>query len=631
MKGIVKLYLLIFIGIFITMIYLYYTLSKTELHLTKNLEHLFIVQAKDISNNIKKDFQKYMNINQLDESKQLRSDLENRLSLLVSDTFKYIYILKREKSGDYRYLLDGSREEKGEYEQLFTPSSNVWDIVYTKGKEGLIQQKVLDTLWITYLNPIVLDGETKSIIAIDISVKLPKELSLAIEPINEVLNYIFIAIAILLFLLLYQTILNFKTKKDSYTDTLTQAYNRHYLRNFLKRSNIDNYQIIMLDIDHFKRINDNYGHAMGDFVLAEVAKIIKSETRDDDVFIRFGGEEFLLFTKKSAKIYEVIDIAERIRKSIEEEIFTYDETNVKLTISCGITVNIEQFKNINEAIKYADSMLYIAKQNGRNKVVEHQNSLQKRDYIEITDVKEAIDENRLFCQYQAIFDLQTHQVVKYEALVRFKSREDKTIYPDAFLNVVMKTNIYKDITKNVLEIVFKQIKLKKVQISVNLNFSDILDDDIFALIVDEITDNSDLVSWLTIELLEYEPLENSRLMSQRLYDIRQYGVQIAIDDFGSGFANYTVFNSIPIDMIKIDGSLIKDINTSELSYSIVKSIAMLANELNIAIIAEYIENKQILEILKTLNIKQGQGFYLAKPQNTIMMNNSGDINEKKVE
>jgi len=430
-----------------------------------------------------------------------------------------------------------------------------------------------------------------------------------------ILSYIFISIGFLLLILLYQTILNLKTKKESITDPLTEIYNRQFLRDFIKKVDIQKYQIMMLDIDYFKKVNDVFGHDTGDYILSSVASVLKKEIRSSDILVRFGGEEFLLFLKRDSKDKEIaINIAQRIRHNIESSVFNFNGNSVNVTISIGLSINPERFKTINEAIKHADNMLYIAKKEGRNRVIYNRDdSFFNTNIQEISDVKEAIENDKLFCQFQPIYDIHNNSISKYEALVRLKSQTGEVMYPNAFLSSIMQTNVYRDLTKNVLKIVFEKIKLESIYISINLNFSDILDDEIFESILSEIQANSELALWLSVELLEYEPLDANTFVKERLLKIKEFGIKIVVDDFGSGFANYDIFNLIPIDIIKIDGSLIKNINDSKISYSVVKSISDLAKELNIEVIAEYIETKEVLESLKTLDIKYGQGFYLAKP------------------
>ena len=623
MKFIIKVYIALFITILLSIVYLYKSLYATEAELNKNMEDLFITQAREIASNISQHLHKHLHHNaylELKKQPKLRESMEHSLTTVITDCYKYVYVLYRDKEGNFRFLLDGSKKDKGEFGEKFSVMSPKWDYVYKTQQSAIIYQDKVNTLWVTYLSPFVIDGKTEAIIAIDFSVGFPKSVKAATEPMRDVLIYIFVAIGLLLLILLYQTILNYKTKKESFVDPLTQVYNRHYLREFLNNIDSDSYQIIMFDIDYFKKVNDHYGHDAGDYILQEVANHIRNEIRIDDILVRFGGEEFLLFIKKDNKnINMAIEIAQRIRANLEQEEFIFNDMKIYLTLSAGIALHLEHFKSINEAIKHADNMLYIAKREGRNRVVfSASNKSEHLNIREINDIKEAIETKNLFCEFQAIYDVKTRRVAKYEALVRLRDHDGTIIYPKEFLETVVHTAVYRDMTKAILNIVFETIKRESVYISLNLNFSDILDDNIFELIIDELHSHENMAQWLTIELLEYEPLDENEIVKKRLQKIKNYGVKIAIDDFGSGYANYDIFNFVPVDIIKIDALLIKKIDKSELSYSIVKSIATLAEELDIEVVAEFVASKEIFDVIEELGITYAQGFYFAKPEEKII-------------
>ncbi|WP_457747244.1 GGDEF domain-containing protein [Sulfurimonas sp.] len=373
MKNILQTYFVLFVTVCLVIIYMYYSLSATEEELKKNMQGIFIEQSKGFTNNIDDLIHKELGGKNLYETlqkdKNLRDKLESSLYIIANNSFKYVYILYKDKYGDYRYLLDGSHNERGEFNQIFTTTNEKWDKVYKQQKSDIIEQKVVDTLWVTYLQPIVTNKKTDAIIVIDFSLVLKKELSIATQNIKSVFVYLLIAIGFLLLILIYQLAIYSKTKMDSYTDALTQTYNRLYLRKFIEKENLEKYQIIMIDIDYFKDVNDQYGHAVGDFILSKIASTINKEIRSDDVLVRYGGEEFILFTKKKSKVTKVIDIAQRIRKSIEQSCFVYDNHKIYITVSIGVTLDIKEHKTIHQAIKYADEMLYIAKETGRNKVI----------------------------------------------------------------------------------------------------------------------------------------------------------------------------------------------------------------------------------------------------------------------
>ncbi len=626
MKHLLRIYSFIFVTIIISIVYIYLSLQSTQTDLSHNIDTLFISQAKDFASNLETQLKQHIKKNIYDilkNNKKLRDTLANEISILTTNSYKYIYILYRDANGNYRFLADGSKEDKGEFDEKLNVDKKIWNKAYNDQKPQLFYQNNLDGLWISYITPIVLSNKTEAIICIDFSSKVSQNIIHAMDPLDKVFVYIFIAILIMLLILFYQTFLNFRIKKDAITDPLTQAYNRTYLRDLLNNINIVKYQIIMLDIDHFKNINDSYGHKAGDNILRDIAAIIQKQIRSNDIFVRFGGEEFLLFIQKEASNETLVkDVAQRIRKKIQETTFSYNEFSINITVSMGISCKPEHFKSINEAIKHADEMLYVAKKEGRNKVVTsvstHSDTTENKK-LHINEIQEAIEKQQVVCYYQAIFNTKTEKVEKYEALVRI-IKDGLLILPNEFLPKIMHTNIYNQLTKIILQTVFAKIKQHEVPISVNLNFSDILNNDIFQIIVDELERNKAFASWLIIELLEYELLEANELFSEKIKTIKAYGVKIAIDDFGTGYANYNVFQNIPIDIIKIDGSLIKNIDHSEISQKIVHSIVVLTKELGIQTVAEFVHSKEVLEVTAELKVDALQGFYLAKPMKNLINN-----------
>ncbi len=626
MKSISRIYFFLIATIIVSIIYLYYGVSTTHTKLIENLEKIFVLQAGYFAENIESELSKHISFGKeglyeaLKDDPDLRRELEHTLSALVTPSFKYVYILYRDKRGKYRYLLDGSREDKGEFDQKLDVDKQKWNRCYDTQEDQVLMQKNLEGLWITYLKPINKNGYVQGVIAIDFSTKLPSTIAYATRPLENIFIYIFAAIGILLLILLYQTILNIKTKKESIIDPLTSTYNRNFLRDFLKSINPAKYQIMMVDIDHFKKINDSFGHKAGDLILREVAVAIKNELREKDKIIRFGGEEFLIFLyKEKQECRAANEISRRLKESIERRVFIYEKTPIHITVSIGIASNPEHFKSVPDAIKRADEMLYIAKREGRNKIIfdDREHNLPQGGKKSIAEVKEALEEGRVICCYQPIVELSSGRITKYEALVRMIDKDGKMVLPYLFLESIAYTNIYTDLTKRVLTIVFEEIKKVRMPISINLNLSDILDNMIFAMMVDEIKENLDLAKWLIIELLENEHHSNIEHLRERLEELKSYGVKIAIDDFGSGFSNFSIFQNLPIDILKIDGSLVKNIDRSKIAYSITESIAHFAKKLEIETVAEFIHNEEILRIVKDMGIEKGQGFYLGKPEEKI--------------
>ena len=603
----------------ISIIYLYLNIGQFEQKARENIKKVIFTNTsyfiKNISSVIKDNISSSNLYSILKENQKLRESIEQKMETIVTPSFKYVYMLYRDKEGRFRYLLDGSKEDKGTFNSKLDVNEKEWNKVYESKEPSVIYQDSFSGLWITTLKPYIVNDKVEGIIAIDFSTTLLSYLADIIKPLKEVFLYIFVSVIFLFSVILYQIIMQLRVRKDSIIDPLTHTYNRVFLRDFIEKIDFYNYDVAMFDLDHFKKINDNYGHKAGDYVLVNFCKIVKNGIRDKDIFIRFGGEEFLLFIYKKKKDRSYAkETIERIRKSIEEHKFKYENFEISTTVSVGLVTHMQEYKNIQQIIKKVDERLYGAKHTGRNKIIDNDeaNSGALSEQLSISQIKQAIDEDRILCQFQPIYELKSKKIIKYEALIRLRDENNNLIYPGSFISSIERTNIYRDMTKKLLDIVFDKIRAFNVTIGINLNLSDIIDNSIYTILADEIKKNSEIAKYLTIELLEYESLENNLLL-ERIVKIKSYGVIIALDDFGSGYSNFSIFETLPIDVLKIDGSLMKNIDKSEVSLRIVEAIVIFASNLGVKVVGEFIHNKEILEISKKLNIQYGQGFYLGKP------------------
>ena len=611
-----KLSIALLIAAIFTFGYIYTHVLDLENRLIENIQKSYISHTHEIARNIDRYLKTRIPENlyeTLKEEPALRSELEQVLSLFVTSTYKYIFIVYRDKKGRYRYLLDGSLSDKGFFNQKLDVAKEVWNRAYITKKPQTVVHHQSKQIFITYLYPIVRKGETEAILAIDFSTTFAQTIAQNLHPLKQIVTVVIVALALLLFFLAYQFVLLHRTKKASLIDPLTLVYNRSFLREFLDREDFAKYYILMVDVDHFKKINDNYGHKVGDQILYQVAQTIHHVIRPQDILIRYGGEEFLIFIPKEISETKVVEIANRIKNSIESKIFHAEDHSLKLTVSIGINLHPEHYKNISDALKEADARLYEAKRSGRNRIV-HTTKAAKESPLDIHEIEAALNEERLFCLFQPIVDLHTLKPVKYEALVRLRSKDGKTIPPFLFLDQIAYTTAYLDLTQKVLHIAFETIRKKGYPISINLKFSDIADNKIYEIILEEIRSHEELASKLTIELLESEALERIELIKERITHIRSYNVSIAIDDFGSGYSNFDIFRHLPNDILKIDGSLIKNITTEKVSLTTIKSIQTFAKELEIVTVAEFVENEEILALIKKLGINFGQGYYFSPPK-----------------
>ena len=506
--------------------------------------------------------------------------------------------------------------------QKFDPlKPEVYKDIYKTKTPYVIWQKNMENLWMTYLYPIKQDGKVLAILSVDMTTNLQKSILELMEPLKNFFIVLIIFIFLLISVGIVQLFKYFITRKQLFHDQLTGLFNRNYLTEIAPMLNLNNYSIAMLDLDRFKIINDTYGHKAGDVVLQESAKIFKNSIRDSDILLRYGGEEFLLFINKRGKDDPSLEVCDRIRHNISEYIFKYENTDIVMTVSIGLHQFPKLEKSFTEAIKKADSMLYIAKQRGRNQVVKYDEKSQNpsaQNRKGIDEVKHALEQNRIFCHYQPIVDPHAKEILKYEALVRIILENGEMVYPGSFLPYLKHTNIHYKLTIRILTICFDTFAKNSFSVSINLSFLDLMNDDINSFIIQRLKKDKNLASRVTFEILESDEIEDITVFKEKIEIIHSLGAKIAIDDFGSGYSNFKAVLDVEADFLKIDGTLIKDIDKNEKNFIVVKNIIQFAKDSEMKTIAEFVSSKEIYDKLMKIDVDYMQGFYLAKPLEEIV-------------
>jgi len=605
-------------------VYVYYSAIKSKENIYSIIENDMIAEYHELFDNFNNYLINKQNIHNKSDLFLLFKDKQNRdateeLLSLSSKNVKYLYILQKDTKGRFRFLLDASKTDKARFYQKFDVEDKAYEEIYKTKKPHVIHQAHINSLYLTYLYPLAVDGKIIGIANIDIDTSFKKEIAKLITPYELLFQAIVVFIVLIVVLIIFQFFYYYKSRHKLFSDPLTKLFNRHYLKEIVEYLNLNNYAIAMLDLDKFKIINDVYGHDAGDYVLKESAKIFKNSIRDSDIMIRYGGEEFLLLIyTRHKKANNAIDVCERIRTNIEDFEFVYDEQTIDVTISIGLNLSPVESKTIDNAIKVADQKLYIAKQNGRNMIVTTLSHTSKSKLIPekkgVDFVKSAIFDNRVLCFYQPIYDPKNSQIVKYEALVRIKEKDGKIVAPFFFMPNIAHTNIQYKITKLIISMVLDKFENEKLGVSINLNYSDFINKDILNLIEERLTQNKELASRITFEILESDEIENIELLQTKVQKLHALGCKISIDDFGSGYSNFKTVLDIEADYLKIDGSLVKNIANSTKDYKVVKNIINFAKDANMTTIAEFVHSKEVYDKLVELDVDYMQGFFIAEPK-----------------
>ncbi|MDX1809458.1 MAG: bifunctional diguanylate cyclase/phosphodiesterase [Sulfurospirillaceae bacterium] len=620
--------ILIFLTSGITWLYINSDLSLSGSN--KEIANIEVMRAKNFGENIITQIQSLAPLNlvqTIKESKKLQRRITNILSLFSNEQYRYVYLIYPDSQGKLRYLADGSKElnQRGELNQKFDPLSPLWTEVIKNKKPIYTTQQNISDLWITYLYPIVKANKIEAILAFDISAKEYTDLMKVVTPLHNFLLIISIFMVFILIFSLFQMYLYLKQQKKTNIDALTRLYNRHYLDEKRKDIDLSKCAIIIVDIDHFKRINDNFGHDVGDIVLETIAKRLLSATRIFDAVIRYGGEEFLIILHKQVDTKTIREISNRILSSVSKQPIRAETRNLHVTVSMGINPPTIDKISLEEAIANADRMLYLAKTSGRNRIVILNEEIGDSHILLIDEVSLAIQEERLCAYFQPILDIKTNKIKKYEALVRIIGKDGRVFVPAQFLRMIKKTGVYRALTKSILLEAFDTIKKNNISVSVNFDVGDFFDDTLFENVKDLISENIKYANLLTIEILEDTLISDMDNFVKRLNILKKMNIQIAIDDFGSGYSSFNYLIHIRPDILKIDGSIISKLLIDENAKTIIQGIVNICKSLNICSIAEFVESAEVLEILKGYGVDMAQGYYIGRPNKSLVNTNFGTV------
>lgn len=622
-KDLVIFSLLLVLGI--SFAYIYNEIKTTKEDIFTRVERDQIEHISSILKNIENDFISSLGIkNEYDllesfKNEKNRKKYEHIASLLMTPNIKYAYILQKDETGRFRFLLDASKTDKAGFYQKFDVDSFEYMQAYTTKMPQIIKQKNIENLYITLLHPIINNGEVIALFSVDITTEIQDLIHNSVEPLENFFIILIIIVMLFMLLIILQLFHYFITRKRVFTDPLTKTFNRNYLEELLHVINLKNYSIAMLDLDKFKSVNDVYGHQTGDYILIQTSKIFKSSIRAGDILVRYGGEEFLLLIHN--RNGSALDVCERIRESIFLGEYFYDGNEIKTSVSIGLHKHPSLEKNLYEAIKIADKMLYLAKKNGRNRVeIYDEKALSEENCSskDISFVKEALDEERVVCCYQPIYDYKSGEIYKYESLVRIIASDGRVVLPFEFLPQIKGTNMHYKLTQRILHIVFEKVIESKKNISININFSDLTNPDIQETIISTLSNDHELASKITFEILESDEIDDVELFKEKTSLLHSLGAKVSIDDFGSGYSNFKTIIDIEANYLKIDGSLIQNIDINIKDYKVAKSIIHFASQSNMKTVAEFVHSKEVFDKLVELNVDYMQGFYISQPKATLI-------------
>lgn len=400
--------------------------------------------------------------------------------------------------------------------------------------------------------------------------------------------------------------------KDLYIDKLTNLPNRNKLKKELDENHVE--LMALIDIDEFSTINDLFGEENGDIILTDLANKLKNFLDNKKFTIyRIEADKFAIVANEHEQnLDEFVEICRDFADKIEKESLYIQDNEIDINLTIGIAKGdgSRAFKYSQRVINYARSKL--------QRIMVYNEAFKIQQSFEenikwVKQLKTGFRENLFQAYFQSIVDTKTKETYKYEALIRYITKDGQEISPFNFLDVAKRTKLYPNIIKIILQDSFKLIKEKNKRVSVNISFDDIANEETTKFIYESLEQNKEYTDRLEFEILESEEISDFNEVSKFISNIKKFDCIVGVDDFGAGYSNFNLLTLLDIDFVKIDGSLIESINTSKDLEIIVSTIANFSKEFGVKTVAEYVSNEDIYNKIKELNIDYCQGYYFDKP------------------
>ncbi len=411
-------------------------------------------------------------------------------------------------------------------------------------------------------------------------------------------------------------------------DPLTNIYNRRrfqehlerqiaYARRFKIRS-----ALLFVDLDQFKYINDTLGHQAGDQCLIAVAHVFRSHLREIDILGRMGGDEFGIILPNVDE-EGASTVARNLIERLESEVRIPADPNIRLSASIGIALFPEQGTTPAELLAKADAAMYTTKRQGRSRVHVYQPD--DRELLNMkakvhweNRINHALRHDRFVLHYQPIVSLPDHRISHYEVLLRLQEEDGELIYPGAFLDIAERFGLIRDVDEWVIRnaIAEQAHSIRDglpVTLAINLSGRHFGDPDFVTLVRECLAESQADPARLIFEVTETAAVENLTAAERFIEPLRELGCRLALDDFGVGYSSFHYLKNLPVDMIKIDGSFIRHLHQNRADQAIVRAITDLSRGMDIQTVAEFVENRAILDKLEELGVDYAQGYHIAMP------------------
>ncbi len=411
------------------------------------------------------------------------------------------------------------------------------------------------------------------------------------------------------------------------TDPLTQLANRTALNAVLSHELAESARgelppaLLILDLDSFKGINDSLGHSAGDDVLRVIAQRLQESVRETDTVARLGGDEFAVMLPKTTLV-RARRVGNRILKALGESLEVGD-----LKVTCGASIGLriaDPGQSVDDLVMEADTAMYAAKAqpHGSIKVFEPALLYARRlQSFLITELREAIKQDQLTLHFQPIIELATGRIEGVEALVRWNHPERGLLYPDQFIQLAEETGMIVDLGHWVLRNAVRQLRRWQLaaqvdgtfNVRVNISTTELQNLELIEHVRDILRETGVEAANVIIELTESMAVNGGDLDQYSMTGLRRLGIQLEIDDFGTGYSSISYLRTLPVNVVKIDRSLISGLGANEENNKFVEAVLHLIHACGLKALAEGIETEEQAAILTRMGCASGQGYYFGRP------------------
>lgn len=457
------------------------------------------------------------------------------------------------------------------------------------------------------------------------------------ETISDIIFYLSLA-AFFIAIYIAQLVIRETSRKNSEIhfqathDELTKLVNRKEFNHRIAeafntaKDNHENHALCFLDLDKFKTVNDSCGHKAGDELLIQLTRIIKNNIRNHDTLARIGGDEFGLLLE-GCSLEKAIEITEGIVSLIKNYTFNWQHKKLHVGVSIGLVMIDRNTQDIEKTLSQADIACYAAKDMGRNQVHIHglDNGRFKKMHKElswIAAINSASNDNRFSLYLQTIENLQNKQTSSmYEVLLRINDNEGSLTSPESYIPAAERFGLMKDVDYWVIEQTFKQLSnLYKnvancdVCLFINISANSLTNNQFSDFVIQQYKKYNISHDAVCLEISEAKAIKNINQTADMISALRKYNIKFALDDFGTGMSSFSYLKHLPVDYLKIDSNIVKNISHNTADKAMVAAINQIGKVMNIETIAKHVENVFTLNQLKEIGIDYAQGFYLDKPK-----------------